>query len=120
MESSFNAWLAEDEGMKIAVAAVAREANSEISPRSGRSKFFLIFDEAGKLLEVLSNPFSRGGGGAGFGVAKMLADQNVDIVVGRQIGDNMEEALQRRGIRVYEMTGRANEAVGRVIIQESG
>jgi predicted Fe-Mo cluster-binding NifX family protein len=74
--------------MKIAVASVAQKEISEISPRPGRSKFFLIFDGAGNLVEVLSNPFSRGGGGAGFGVAKMLADKGVNIVVGIQIGEH--------------------------------
>src|SRR4030042_2423313 len=104
--------------MKIAVAALRREENSAVSPRSGRSKFYLVFDENGTLLEVLSNPFSRGGGGAGFGVAKMLADKKVDIVIGSQIGAHMEEALKRRGLKYYERTGSAKDAVARIIAQE--
>jgi predicted Fe-Mo cluster-binding NifX family protein len=106
--------------MKIAVAAVAQKETSEISPRSGRSKFFLIFDESGNVLEVLSNPFSRGGGGAGFGVAKMLADKGVDIVVGNQIGENMEATLTIRRMKYYAMTGTAKEAAARVIAKERG
>jgi predicted Fe-Mo cluster-binding NifX family protein len=104
--------------MKIAVAALRKDENSEVSPRSGRSKFYLIFDGNGNLLEVISNPFSRGGGGAGFGVAKMLADKNVDIVIGSQIGEHMEEALKIRGVKYYEMTGSAEDAVVRIIAQE--
>ena len=104
--------------MKIAVAAVGKDENSEISPRAGRSKFFLIFDDAGNLLEVVSNPFSRGGGGAGFGVAKMLADKKVDIVIGRQKGEHMEEALQARGLKYHEMTGAAKDAVALILSTE--
>jgi predicted Fe-Mo cluster-binding NifX family protein len=78
----------------------------------------LIFNDRGDLLEVISNPFSRGGGGAGFGVAKMLADKDVDIVIGRQIGEHMEEALTMRGLRYYEMTGGAKDAVARILTQE--
>jgi predicted Fe-Mo cluster-binding NifX family protein len=104
--------------MKIAVAAIRKDETSEVSPRSGRSKFYLIFNERGDLLEVISNPFSRGGGGAGFGVAKMLADKDVDIVVGRQIGEHMEEALKMRGLEYYEMTGSAKDAVVRILVQE--
>jgi predicted Fe-Mo cluster-binding NifX family protein len=67
---------------------------------------------------VISNPFSRGGGGAGFGAAKMLADKEVDIVVGRQIGEHMEEALKMRGLKYYEMTGSARDAVSQILAEE--
>jgi predicted Fe-Mo cluster-binding NifX family protein len=100
--------------MKIAVAATGQDENSEISPRSGRSKFYLLFDDRGKLFEVISNPFVRGGGGAGFAVAKMLADKKVDIVIGSQIGEHMEEALKIRGVKYHEMTGRAKDAVEQI------
>lgn len=103
--------------MRIAVASVGKEGTSEISPRSGRAKFYLIFDDKGNLLEVLSNPFSRGGGGAGFGVAKMLADKKVDVMIGCQIGEHMEEALKSRGLKFFEMEGRAKEAAARIIEQ---
>jgi predicted Fe-Mo cluster-binding NifX family protein len=46
--------------MKIAVATIGKDETSEVSPRSGRSKFYLIFNEKGDLPEVISNPFSRG------------------------------------------------------------
>lgn len=104
--------------MKIAVAALRKDETSEVSPRSGRSKFYLLFDGNGNLLEAIPNPFSRGGGGAGFGVAKMLADKDVQIVIGRQVGGHMEEALKSRGLKYYEMAGSAREAVARVITKE--
>lgn len=104
--------------MKIAVAAIGKDETSEVSPRSGRSKFYLIFNERGDLLEVISNPFSRGGGGAGFGVAKMLADKGVDIVAGRQVGEHLGEILKMRGLKYYEMSGSAKDAVARILAQE--
>jgi predicted Fe-Mo cluster-binding NifX family protein len=103
--------------MKIAIASVGQDENAEINPRPGRARFYLLFDESGNLLEVISNPFSRGGGGAGFGVAKMLADRGVDIVVGGQFGENMEGALRGRGLRYYEMAGNVKEGLLRVIEQ---
>jgi predicted Fe-Mo cluster-binding NifX family protein len=104
--------------MKIAIASVSKDENAEISPRSGRAPFYLLFDESGNLLEVLSNPFSRGGGGAGFGVAKMLADRGVDIVVGGQFGENMEGALRERDLRYCQITGSVRHGLARVIEQE--
>ena len=106
--------------MKIAVASVTPKETSEISPKSGRSRFFLIFGGEGNLPEVLPNPFSRGGGGAGFAVAKVLADKGVDIGVGSQIGEHMEEALTMRKVKYYEMTGNVKDAVAQIIAQEKG
>ena len=96
--------------MRIAVASNKRQTDSEISAQGGRAPYYLVFDEKVNLLEVLSNPFSVGGGGAGFGVAKMLADKNVDMAVAGKFGANMTEALKNRGIAAHELTGRADEA----------
>jgi predicted Fe-Mo cluster-binding NifX family protein len=104
--------------MKIAVGARGKDQHSEISPRSGRSKFYLLFHDRGTLLEIVFNPFSRGGGGAGFGVAKMLADKKVDIVIGRQKGEHLEEALQARRLKYCEMTGAAQDAVAFILGRE--
>ena len=97
--------------MRIAVASTGKDENSEISPRPGRSRFYLLFDSQGHLLEVVSNPFSRGGGGAGFGVAKMLADKGVDIVVGGRFGENMQAVLAERSLTYYQMSGNVREAL---------
>jgi predicted Fe-Mo cluster-binding NifX family protein len=104
--------------MKIAVAATGKDGNSEISPRAGRAKFYLLFDGNGNFLEALSNPFSRGGGGAGFGVAKMLADKGVDLVIGCEKGEHMEEALTNRGLKFSRMEGTVKEAVARITARE--
>jgi len=105
--------------MKIAVASVGKDEGSQISPRPGRARFYLLYDSEGALMEVLSNPFSRGGGGAGFGVAKMLADKGVRIVVGGAFGEKMEEALRLRGVKYREMSGTVMEGVRRVVQEET-
>ena len=91
-----------------------------VSPRPGRARNYLIFSENGHLLEALSNPFSRGGGGAGFGVAKMLADKDVDVVVGGQFGDKMAEALAQRGLAYRTFEGSVREAVDWLLSTSSG
>jgi predicted Fe-Mo cluster-binding NifX family protein len=97
--------------MRIAVAALKKKESSEIATQAGRAPFYLVFDESGTLVETLNNPFSRGGGGAGFGVAKMLADKEVDIVVAGQFGENMLDAFKERGLRSHELEGPALDAV---------
>jgi len=101
--------------MKIAVATTNKDEKSDISPMGGRAPFYLIFDEKGKLLEVLSNPFAVGGGGAGFAVAKMLADKGANVVIAGAFGPNMIGALEERGLKHYEMSGKAKEAVLKTI-----
>ena len=42
----------------------------------------------------------------------------MDIVVGRQVGEHMDEILKMRGLKYYEMAGTAKDAVARMLAQE--
>jgi predicted Fe-Mo cluster-binding NifX family protein len=101
--------------MKIAVASSGKNEDSEISEQAGRSPYYLIFNGRGELVETISNPFSLGGGGAGFGVAKMLADKGVDVVIAGKFGKNIIEAMKARGLRFMEMSGSPRQAVSKII-----
>jgi predicted Fe-Mo cluster-binding NifX family protein len=72
--------------MKIAIAAIEKSENSPVSQRAGRAPYFLLFDGKGSLLEMLSNPFALGGGGAGFAVAKLLADKGWKFLLPEKSG----------------------------------
>ncbi len=96
--------------MRIAVASVGKEESSEISQQAARAPYYLIFED-GKLSETLENPFAVGGGGAGFAVAKMLADRGVKRVVAGKFGPNMAGALKERGVEHMEMSGKVSDAL---------
>ncbi|MEA1909808.1 MAG: NifB/NifX family molybdenum-iron cluster-binding protein [Patescibacteria group bacterium] len=100
--------------MKIAIAATNKDKNSDISPMGARAPFYLIFNEKGDFLETLSNPFAIGGGGAGFAVAKMLADKKVNMVIASAFGPNMITALKERDLQHSEMNGNAKEAISKI------
>jgi predicted Fe-Mo cluster-binding NifX family protein len=91
--------------MKIAVASEGKSEDSEISLRGGRAPYYLIFDDK-KLVETLKNPFAVGGGGAGWSVAKMLADKKVNLVIAGRVGPNMEFALKDKGVKFKEASGK--------------
>ena len=98
--------------MKIAVAVIDKNENSEISSRGGRAPYYLIFDENKKFLKAVQNPFTMGGGGAGIAVAKMLADMDVNVFIANTIGEKMCAALNEKGVKFYEKTGIAKEIIG--------
>lgn len=88
--------------MKIAIASEGEKEDSKVCPTAGRAPYYLIFED-GKLLKKIKNPFAVGGGGAGFGVAKMLENEKVDLIISGQFGGNMLGALKEKGIKTKEM-----------------
>lgn len=96
--------------MRIAIASLGKDENSEISMQAGRTPFYLVFED-GKVVEVISNPFSIGGGGAGFAVAKMLADKKVELVIAGRFGPNLTATLKERGVDFRERTGKVKDAL---------
>jgi predicted Fe-Mo cluster-binding NifX family protein len=96
--------------MRIAVASQKAEPTA-VSVQAGRAPYYLIYDENNDLVESISNPFAVGGGGAGFGVAKMLADANVNIVVAGKFGDKMEQAIVGRDMTCLAFDGSVGDAL---------
>lgn len=89
--------------MKIAIASTGKNEDSEVNPVAGRSPYFLVY-EKGKLLKVIRNPFAVGGGGAGFGVAEMLANEGIGLIVAGHYGSNMIDALKNKRIKKVELS----------------
>ena len=96
--------------MKIAIASEGKDKDLEVSQKGGRAPYYLIFEDK-KLIESIKNPFTTGGGGAGFSVAYMLADKKVDLVVAGKLGSNMISALKEKGIKFREGSGKKVEEV---------
>ena len=102
--------------MKIAIGAMEENIESYVAKQAGRASFYLIFDNSGELIETIKNPFSRGGGGAGLGVAKMLADNSVDTIIIGQCGEKMVEALKVRNINLIEKEGCIKDIIKDIIL----
>jgi predicted Fe-Mo cluster-binding NifX family protein len=97
--------------MRIAVAASERHAEAEISERTGRAPFLLIFDESGTLQESLANPYAMAERGAGRKLARLLAQQRIDLLIGGRFGPALTEELAALGVRGVEDGGPARPAV---------
>ena len=96
--------------MKIAIASEGKDKNSEISLRGGRAPYYLIFEDK-ELVEALKNPFAVGGGGAGWSVAYMLAEKEVNLVVAGRAGPNMEFALKEKGLKFKQASGKVKDFI---------
>ncbi|MBN1494484.1 hypothetical protein JW911_01960 [Candidatus Peregrinibacteria bacterium] len=105
--------------MKIAVAATTKNKDSNVSDMAGRAPYYLIFDEKSNLIETINNPFCFGSGGAGYSVAKMLADKKINIVVAGKFGYNMTEALNERELKYYEKSGNIIDALKEILEKSS-
>ena len=88
--------------MKIAIASTGKDAESEVSPISGRAEYYLLFED-GKLVKTISNPFRMGGGGAGPSVAQMLHNEGVEKVVSGRFGPKMVDAMEKKGMKHEEV-----------------
>jgi len=99
-------------GGKIAIASIDGKEDGDISPQAGRAPFYLIYED-GNLVETIKNPFAVGGGGAGFGVAKMAADKGVEKIIAGRFGPNMVMGLEERGVKYQEAQGKVADVVGK-------
>jgi predicted Fe-Mo cluster-binding NifX family protein len=97
---------------KFAIAADGSELSAGIAKLAGVAPFFHIYDESGKLLEVLPNPHLDMDYGIGPACAATLADMGVTVLVARKIpGPKMEEVLIAREVRIVRRLGTVQEVV---------
>ncbi len=95
--------------MKVAIASLGKDLESEVSSVAGRSPYYVIF-ENGKLIEVFKNPFLVGGG-AGFGIARILKDKGVSKVIAGNFGGNMKNSLKEYNIEYIESKGKVKDFI---------
>ncbi|MBN1664299.1 MAG: hypothetical protein JW943_11925 [Deltaproteobacteria bacterium] len=105
---------AADQG-KIAISAEGKTTAAKVSGVAARSAYFLIFDETGKWLEAVENPYRTSGGSAGSEVVTFLSQKGMTKVVAGDFGKNMIQAMKGKGITYLEFKGSAEEAVKKVL-----
>ena len=112
---SVMAFSAEMNKVKIAVASSGKTVTASVSDVAARCPYYLIFDGAGKLREVIDNPYKDVSGGAGPSAADFLAQKGVTIVIAETFGYKMINAMKENGMTYYELEGSAEDVVKRVL-----
>ncbi|MBW2644487.1 MAG: outer membrane lipoprotein-sorting protein, partial [Deltaproteobacteria bacterium] len=109
------AYAAQKGAAKIAVASNSKDAAASISNKAGKCPYYLIFDGAGKLIEVVGNPYKDVKKGAGSQTADFLANKGVTAVIAETFGEKMIEALRNNSKDYFQLKGTVLDAVKAVL-----
>ncbi len=106
---------AEMDAEKIAVASEGKTQTAPVSEQAARCTYYLIFDSAGKYVEVINNPNKEARGGAGPSAAKFLAQKGVTLVLAETFGNKMIAAMESKNIKYFQIKDNADEAVKKAL-----
>ena len=99
--------------MKICVTSRGPDLSSEVDPRFGRARFFIIYDDESEKYEVVDNEQNvNAGGGAGIQSATTVAEKGCEWVISGHMGPKALSVLKEAGIRIATgATGQVSEAL---------
>lgn len=99
--------------MKIAITAQDRTMDSELDPRFGRTRYFIVFDTESGEHEVVDNDQNlHAAQGAGVQAAQNVAGLGVEVVLTGNCGPKAFSVLGKAKVAVHiGVTGTVKEAV---------
>ncbi len=98
--------------MKIAITAKGEELNSEIDPRFGRCRYFVIVDTETMEFESIINESAMASGGAGPQAANAISKMGAKVVITGNVGPNAHRTLEAAGIKIITgSNGKVSEMV---------
>ena len=109
--------------MRLAISAEDNTIESLIDQRFGRCKYFLIVelaDDGIKEVTAMENEGALQGHGAGLKAAQQMGDLDVDAIITGSLGPNSTAVLEKLGIRAFQASGIAKDAVTKFIRGELG
>ena len=105
--------------MKIAVTSTGNELISDVDPRFGRAKYFVIVDPKTLEYDVVENKQNLNlPHGAGIQAAKTVVDQKADVLISGNCGPKAFDVLNIAGIKV--VTGANGRVIDAIIRYKSG
>jgi predicted Fe-Mo cluster-binding NifX family protein len=92
--------------MKVAVTAQGGGLGSELDPRFGRAKWFVVVDtETGEHVAIDNSAGAGAPSGAGVAAGQRVIEAGVDAVITGHCGPNAESVLKAAGIDIVERVG---------------
>jgi predicted Fe-Mo cluster-binding NifX family protein len=87
--------------MIVALSVTAPESPATIDIRFGRAPWFLLINTETSEERFMPNPSAEAVTGAGTGAVQILADAEVDCVIGAEPGPKATEVLNNLGIDAF-------------------
>ncbi len=88
--------------MKIAITATGKDISSNVDPRFGRAKYFIVVETESEKTETHDNTQNLNAAqGAGIQSAETVARLGAEAVITGNAGPKAFKALQAAGIKVY-------------------
>jgi predicted Fe-Mo cluster-binding NifX family protein len=98
--------------MKICITSYGQDFNSQVDPRFGRCRYFMIIDVDTMEYEVIDNASITASGGAGIKAGQCMAEKGVKAVLTGNCGPNAFETLTAAKIDIVSgVSGTIKEAV---------
>lgn len=88
--------------MKVAVTSQGADLTSEVDPRFGRARCFIVFDtDTGDFSTHDNTQNLNAVQGAGIQAARSVADLKVEAVVTGNVGPKAFSVLQQANVKIY-------------------
>ena len=102
--------------MKIAITSQGQDLDSQVDPRFGRAKFFIVVDTQQEGFSVSDNEMNLNAAqGAGIQAGKNVVDLGVEGVITGHVGPKAFATLQAGGVKIYTgATGTVAESIERI------
>lgn len=99
-------------GEKVCVTSQGDSLDSQVDPRFGRCRYFIIVDMKTLEFEAVENSNINGMGGVGVQSGRLMADKGVKAVLTGNVGPNAFQTLKAAGIKMVSgVSGTVKEAI---------
>ena len=99
--------------MKIAITSQGQDLDSQVAPRFGRAKFFIVVDTEQEGFSVTDNSMNLNAAqGAGIQAGRNVVDLGAEAVITGHVGPKAFATLQAGEVKIYtDATGTVADAI---------
>jgi len=99
----------------IVIASDSDTLSSNISSNASRSDYYILINEKGNTLEIVSNSFKDIQGGASSKLVEMLKNKQASHFVAASLGNKLENSLKSHKIKYTIFDGSVNTFIERLV-----
>jgi predicted Fe-Mo cluster-binding NifX family protein len=100
--------------MKIVISSTGKDLESEVDPRFGRCKYFLIIEAENKRIKefkAIENIGKNQSGAAGITAGQIVANQGVDSVITTNLGPKAFSIFDQFKIKIFQGQGKIKNVI---------